>query len=251
MISNFRIFGAAIVFSMFAPLLAGVTANMEAKAAMPAAEAKNRTLRLSATGSVKTRPDSADITVGVISDAETARGALDENNVAMAKIVAELKQKGIEERDIQTTNFSVHPKYQHFKDGKPSVIAGYRVANSLRITVRDLTKLGEVLDKVVSLGSNQIGGISFSVSDTAALMDKARKEAMANARHKAELYAEAANAGLGRVLKIEEVAFEQGPRPTFRTLRSEAKAAEVPIESGTAELQVRVTVVWELTDKVE
>lgn len=248
MISHLRKFGAVIIITSAAVAFVGTgIAPTEA-----ATESMNRTISLSATGSVKTRPDAADITVGVISEAETARGALDENNVAMGKIVAELKQKGIEERDIQTTNFAVHPKYQHFQDGKPSVIAGYRVANSVRITVRDLSKLGEVLDKVVSLGSNQIGGVSFTVSEPSELMDEARKRAMATARRKAELYAKAANATLGRVLKIEEVTFQPGPpRPMFTAMRAEAKSSEVPIESGEAEVQVRVSVVWELTDKAE
>ncbi len=209
---------------------------------------ENRTLSLSAVGTIKARPDMAHISIGVVSEAETARGALDENTASMTNVVAELKGKGVEERDIQTTNFAVHPQYQHFKDGRPSVISGYRVVNSLSITVRDISRLGEVLDTVVTLGANQIGGISFSVSEPAQLMDDARKAAMADARRKAELYADAARVSLGRVLKLQEETTDQGPRPMFRAMRTEA-AADVPIEAGETELRVQITVVWELVDR--
>jgi uncharacterized protein YggE len=207
-----------------------------------------RTLSLSAVGSVKTRPDTAHISIGVVSEAETARSALDANTASMTNVVAELKAKDVAERDIQTTNFAVHPQYQHFKDGRPSVISGYRVINSVSITVRDISRLGEVLDTVVTLGSNQIGGIGFSVSEPAQLMDDARRAAMEDARRKAELYVEAAQVGLGRVLKLQEETADQGPRVMFRA-RAEAISADVPIEAGETELQVRITVVWELIDR--
>lgn len=231
----------ALVFSMAA-------SAENAPAAAGSTDAEKRTLALSATGTVNVRPDTAHITVGVVSEAENARTALDENNQSMTNIVDALKEKGIASRDIETTSFAVHPRYQHFKDGKPSVVAGYRVVNSVRITVRDIARLGEILDKVVSFGSNQIGGISFSVSETDALMDKARKRAIAAARERAQLYADAAGTGIGKVLKIEEVNTDSGPEPRFRAMATKSEA-EVPIESGEAEISVRVNVVWALVDK--
>ena len=87
----------------------------------------------------------------------------------------------MEKKDIQTTNFSVRPKYQHFKDGQPPQIIGYQVVNSLRITVRNLEKLGAVLDKVVTLGSNKIDNINFYIDESAELFDEARKLAIARA----------------------------------------------------------------------
>ncbi len=217
-------------------------------AAAQSAEEGQRTLSLSATGTVSVRPDTAHITLGVVSEAENARTAMDNNNTAMANVIEALKQKEIAGRDIQTTNFAVHPRYQHFDDGKPSVISGYRVVNSIRITVRDIGRLGEVLDKVVGLGSNQIGGISFSVSEPETLMDKARKQAIATARDRADLYAQAAGTSVGRVLKIEEVNANNVPEPRFRAMAVKAES-DVPIEAGETEIKVRVRVVWALTDK--
>ncbi len=230
-------------------LLFSLTAVTEpSRAAAQSIDAEQRTLSLSATGSVNVRPDTAHITVGVVSEAESARGALDDNNAAMATVIEALKERDIASEDIQTTNFSVHPRYQHFDDGKPSVISGYRVVNSIRITVREIGRLGEVLDKVVSFGSNQIGGISFSVSEPAALMDKARVQAIETARARAELYAQAAGTSVGEVLKIEEVNMDGAPEPRFRAMTAQAEG-DVPIEAGETEIKVRVRVVWALTDQ--
>lgn len=215
----------------------------------PAAAAEKdaaRTISLSGMGSAKGSPDTAHISTGVVSEAATAREALDKNNGAMARVIDELKAQGLEPKNIQTTNFSVRPRFQHFKDGKPPVISGYRVVNSVRIKVSDLTKLGIILDKVVTLGSNQIGGIEFSVADAANLKDMARREAMADASHKAKLYAEAAGAKLGKVLKISEDFAQIQPRPAFARAALEAKAATAPIEPGEQTLQARVNVTWEL-----
>ena len=226
-------------------ILAMAPATMTESAYAGAAD--KRTLSLSATGSVNVRPDTAHITVGVVSEADNARAALDDNNKAMSEVIDALKDKDIASRDIQTTSFNVHPRYKHFKDGQPSVISGYRVVNSVRITVRDISRLGEVLDKVVSFGSNQIGGIGFSVSETDKLMDEARTRAIDAARQRAELYAKAAGTAVGEVLQIEEVTSDAGPEPRFRTLAAKSEA-EVPIEAGETEISVRVRVVWALSD---
>jgi len=236
------------LFAILALTLLSFSMTENARAEAQTADAAKRTLTLSASGSVNVRPDTAHITVGVISEADNARSALDQNNAAMAEVIDALKEKDIASRDIQTTNFAVHPRYKHFKDGQPSVISGYRVVNSVRITVRDIARLGEVLDKVVSFGSNQIGGISFSVSDTTALMDQARAKAIETARKRAQLYADAAGASIGKVLEIEEITSETGPEPRFRALAAKTEA-EVPIEAGETEISVRVRVVWSLTDR--
>lgn len=208
----------------------------------PAAD-KPRTVSVTGIGTAKARPDTAHITIGVVSEGETARAALDQNTAAMRKVVAELEAQGLADADIQTVNFSVHPKFEHPDDGKPPVIVGYRVVNSVRITVRDRDKLGAILDTAVSLGSNQIGGIEFSIAEASALEDQARRDAMADARRKAQLYAATANAALGRALTISEET-STPPRPMLARA-AEAKTA-VAIEAGEYTLQVRVQVSWEL-----
>ena len=205
---------------------------------------EKRTISLSASGEVKVEPDLASISTGVTSEGETARDALNANTKAMKAVIDGLKSGGIDARDIQTTNFSVSPRYQHFKDRRPPAITGYTVTNSVHIIVRDLKVLGGILDQVVTLGSNKIGGIQFDVSNAEELKDAARKQAVANALRKAKLYAEAAGAKVGEVLKITEQSHEISPRPSM--MRTAIKAEAAPIEAGSQTLSVRVQVTWEL-----
>ena len=123
--------------------------------AIAAESPDKRTIAVTGTGIAKARPDTASISIGVVSDGKTARAALDQNTAAMGQVSAALKKQQVEQRDIQTTDFSVRPKFQHFKDGKPPAIIGYRVVNSVRIMVRDLKNLGAILDQAVSVGDRK------------------------------------------------------------------------------------------------
>ncbi len=233
----------------FAPLLLALAFVLAMFNPATAAESSGkRMIAVTGTGIAKARADTASISIGVVSEGKTAREALDRNTAAMGQVSAALKQQKVEARDIQTVNFSVRAKFRHSKDGKPPAIVGYRVVNSVRITVRDLKNLGAILDQAVTLGSNQINGISFSVAEPAALEDLARKAAMADARHRAELYAAAANASLGKVLTITEDMTVIAPRPIFARAAIAAKSAPVPIAPGEHKLQARIRVTWELKD---
>ena len=207
-------------------------------------EPGKRTLTLSATGEVLSAPDKVDITTGVTSEGQSARAALTKNTEAMTKVVKGLKAAGVAAKDIQTTNFSVSPIYEKKSQGYASFITGYRVTNQVHITVHDTKKLGEILDKVVSLGANRINAINFGVSDPEPLKDEARKQAVANATANAKLYAEAAGIELGPVLTIAEESGVVAPR--FEAGAPMARASAVPIEAGTTTTQVRVRMSWEL-----
>lgn len=204
-----------------------------------------RTISLSASGAVKTTPDKVDISTGVTTEAKTAREALDQNTEAMTKVVEALKADGIDAKDIQTVNFSVGPVYEQKAEGKPPVVVGYRVTNQVRITLHDIKKLGAILDKVVTLGANQIDGIEFGVEEPEALKDEARKLALKNVTDNAKLYAEAAGVGLGQILSITEEESSYQPRYAPMATRMDS-AKEAPIEAGTASVEVRVRVSWEL-----
>ena len=232
-----------------APLFLALTFLITSITGGIAAElAEKRMVSVTGMGVAKARPDTANISIGVVSEGESAKEALDKNSAAMSRVIVELKGQKVGPKDIQTTNFTVRPKFQHFKDGKPPAIIGYRVVNSVRITVRDLKMLGAILDQAVSLGSNQVNGIQFSVDDAASLEDEARKKAMADARHKAELYATAGNAKLGKVLVISEDFIVSPRRPEFGRAAMSAKATTVPIEPGEQRVQARVHVSWELNN---
>ncbi|MCV0369292.1 SIMPL domain-containing protein [Filomicrobium sp.] len=227
-------FAAAVLFF-------GMTAISPSKA-----DDMKRTVTVSASASVEVDPDAASITSGVVSEAATAREALDANTKSMSNLIDGLKAAGITDKDIQTSNFSIHPRHEHNpKDGGPPKLVGYSVNNSVNVLVRDLPKLGEILDLMVSLGANQMQGMNFIVTNAETLKDDARREAIANAQRRAKLYATAAGAKVGDVVRIsEDVSSEEGgPRPMFRAAKM---ASAVPVAPGQETLEARVTVTWEL-----
>ena len=224
-----------------------VLTPLQAAPALAHDEPQKRTISLVATGAVKTTPDKVDISTGVTSEAPSAREALDKNIAAMTKVVEVLKADGIDPKDIQTTNFSVSPVYEQRPYDKPTppVVVGYRVTNQVRISLHDTGKLGAILDKVVTLGANQIDAIEFGVEEPEALKDEARKLALKNVTDNAKLYAEAAGVGLGAILTISEEESSYQPRFAPAATRMEM-SKDVPIEAGTATLEVRVSVTWEI-----
>ncbi len=204
-----------------------------------------RTVTVSASAEVAAEPDIARLSAGVASEADSAREALSRNTEAMRRLIEGLKGTGVDEKDIQTSAFNVEPRYTNPRDNRPPVISGYRVSNNVAITARDLKRLGELLDKLVTLGGNQIHGLTFDVSKAETLKDEARKQAIANALRRAKLYAAAAGAEVGAVVAIsEETGHVVSPRPVM--MGRAAMAQSVPIEAGSQMLEARVTVTWAL-----
>lgn len=220
-----------------------------------AADPRVPTMSLQGTATVKAEPDMATVTTGVTSVADTARAALDDNNKAMSKLLDLVKSVGVAAKDMQTSGFSVQPQYVYSdrKDANgytlPPKIVGYQVSNNLTVNLRELGDLGAVLDKMVSAGSNTIGGISFSVSDNDKLLDDARRAAMKNAIAKANLYADAVGVCLDRIVSISE---NGGYAPQPKLMRAMDLAAEaapsVPVASGQVGYTMTVSVDWELTN---
>ena len=200
------------------------------------------------TGEVRAKPDTAQINVGVVTEAPTAAEAVQSNSKAMEQLLQTIKQQGIEEKYIQTSGFNVSPKY-HYQprgDGGTPEIVGYTVSNQVQVTARDLSSLGEVLDKVVRAGANQIHGISFSIHDPTETMDEARRNAMKDARRKAELYAELIGAELGRPILVQETSPDM-PEPLMRGgMRMAAAEMAVPIATGEQTLSASITVTYAL-----
>jgi len=204
-----------------------------------------RTVSVSATGTAVAEPDQAAVSTGVVAEGDTARAALSANTALMAKLIDGLKAAGIAAKDIKTTSFNVSPRYQNYKDGRPATINGYQVHNQVRILVRAIDTLGQILDTAVTLGANQLGGIEFQVSGAETLKDEARKAAMANALRRARLFAASAGAEVGEVVAIAEEMAAPVNRPVVMT-RGLTSAESVPIEHGTQTLEVRVSVTWAL-----
>jgi uncharacterized protein YggE len=202
-------------------------------------------ITVSGEGVVAAVPDMASVSVGVTTQARDAAEAMTANNRAMASLFGELDKFGIAETDRQSSGFSVYPRYDQQRDGRSArEITSYVVSNQLTIRVRDIDRLGELLSAVVKSGSNQLGSLSFGNTDAADLRDEARTLAVANARHKASLYAEAAGGELGRVVSISEAGAGQ-PSPMMRAGMAMQMEA-VPVAAGENEYRAVVNVVFEL-----
>ena len=207
---------------------------------------------VSGEGSVDLEPDMALLTLTVTREAETARAALDANSQAMNEVLTTLQDEGIEPRDLQTSGFSIQPKYVYPPpksqgDREPPRIAGYTVRNTLSVRVRDISKVGQVLDKSVTLGVNEGGNIMFTNDDPSAAITQARIEAMKDAMSKANTLAEAAAVKVGRLLEISEQSFTPRPMPMARAEMSMARSVDaVPVSAGENTYRVTVNVSFEI-----
>ncbi|MGR9436336.1 SIMPL domain-containing protein [Rhizobium leguminosarum] len=216
-----------------------------------AQEMKPREPVISVTGDGESSvaPDMAIVNFAVVKQAKTAREALDENNKAMNDVLAALKSGGIAERDLQTSGFSIQPQFNYPQpvDGQqqqPQLI-GYQTINSVTVRLRDLAKLGAVIDQSVSLGINQGGDIQFTNDKPDAAIEEARKNAVAEAVKKAKTLSEAAGVKLGRIIEISENVPRAMPQPVYRaTMMKEASDAAVPVQSGENNYNVSVTVTF-------
>jgi uncharacterized protein YggE len=222
-----------------------------------------RTISVRGTGTISAKPDVAHIEAGVMSEAPTAQKALAANNEAMTRLFQILKERGIAEKDIQTSQLQVSPQYSQPQPPRPLPggpnapvaeagefiprVIGYRVDNIVSITSRRVATLGDVLDALVEAGANQIHGIRFEVDEPKKLLVEARKRAMIDAREKADVLAGEAGVVVGHPLKIEE---QEGGSPViFSPGRAKLMAASaMPVAAGENEMSISVSVVYELKD---
>lgn len=224
-------------------IIVAVLALITAFAVSPAFAEESKLVRsisVSGHGEVRVVPDTATVTIGVVSSAATAREALDANNTAMTALMAALQKAGIDARDMTTSNFSVGPRYDYNNAAQPPKLLGYDVNNSVTVVARKIDDLGGLLDVAVSSGSNQINGVAFSVSKPDAALVEARKLAVADARQKAEIYAMAGNFKLGHILSLSE-GVDVAP-PPYLAQKARAADAAVPIAQGEQALSVDVNV---------
>ncbi len=206
-----------------------------------------RTISLTGHGEVHVAPDLAIVTMGVISSAVTAQEALAANTKTMTDLMGALKAANIEAKDIQTSNFSVNPRYDYGQNnGQPPKLAGYDVSNNVAVIVHKLDGIGDLLDKAVTSGSNQINGISFSVANPQVAMDEARKEAVKDAKRKAELYVAATSVSLGNVISLSEGGGNYQPPMPMQSKMMAADSSPVPIAQGEQVISVDVNISWEV-----
>ncbi len=197
-------------------------------------------------------PDMAILSLTVTRVADTAQAALAANSSAMREVIDALKADGLADRDIQTTDFSIFPRYsqpdpnrQGTSEQQPQII-GYQVSNGVTLRVRDIAKLGTILDRSVTLGVNQGGQITFTNADPEKAVEEARRKAVTDAMAKARVLAEAAGLALGPVTSISENSLQPEPLPPMRAMAMAKEVAPVPIAGGENTYAVTVEMRFDL-----
>ena len=206
-----------------------------------------RFIEVTGQASVDAIPDFARITLGVTSQGKDAREALAANSKAVNALIDLMKSEGIAAADIQTASFSLSPNMTNSSAGSetPRKIVGYSVSNMVSVTARNIAKLGSLIDQAVSAGANAMYGVAYGENNPGALMDAARPHAVDDARRKAEIFAKAGGARLGRLLSLTEDGGAT-PMPMARVYARMGDAPP-PIEPGSDRLTVNVTARFELT----
>lgn len=207
-------------------------------------------LQANGSGEVMVVPDIAIVTIGVTSQAPEASAALAANSADLTRAIAAIRAAGIAEKDIATSGFSIDPVYQQAADrpsDRPPEIVGYRVDNQVRVTVRDIARSGGLLDQVVTAGANRVSGIAFDISDSKAAAEQAIRAAIADARAKGELMADAAGLRLVRILSLN-AGDNGGPRPAMAFDMAE-RAKAVPVMPGERSVSANAQIVWEVAPK--
>jgi uncharacterized protein YggE len=199
---------------------------------------------VTADGTASGTPDTAIVQLGVRTRAGSANEALDLANQKATDLLAALDFGGVEKEDITTTNVFVYPQYGN--DGRQ--ITGYEAGNTVSVKIRDIENAGTIIDATAGVVGDEIvlEGVSFTIDDTGPLREAAREDALTNARSQAEQLASASGLSLGEIVSIVEGSVPQIPVFRAEEMAADAAGGSVPLEPGQQELNLAVTVVYEL-----
>jgi len=242
------ILGAATV------LLVAAVLTVELAMVVPAVQAggpsgtvapeEQNAISVTGEGRVFAEPDMAEIIIGVESRAPTAQEAASQNSQDMNQVMAVIEGMGIAEEDIQTVDYSIRAEMDYRDDEGPQVV-GYVVDNAVRVKIRDLDLVGDLLDQVTEAGANNIYGITFTIEDPRPFQEQAREMAVSEARSKAQQLAEAADVRLGDLLSLSEY-LVGGPVYVERAAAEGLGGGALPISPGQLEIAIQVQMSYEI-----
>ena len=203
-------------------------------------------LSVSTTAEASRTPDIATLSTGVVTQAADANAAMRDNATQMDKVMAALRAAGIAPRDIQTSGINLNPQYR-YAENQPPAIVGYQASNTVNVKVRELARLGKVLDALVAQGANQINGPSFGIDQPEAALEEARLAAVKKAQAQAQTYARALGLQVKRIVSISEGgAGQPGPMPVMRMMAAAPMEKDTAISPGESSVSVSVEMVFEL-----
>ena len=214
------------------------------------AEVKN-TISVSGTGEIWAKPDLALIDFSVVGEKKTVIEAMAENTKKMNSVIEAIKSQGVEEKDLKTTNFSISPRYEWYEKSEiypagKRVLVGYEVNQTLQVKIRDLTKIGNIIQVATEAGANQVGDLRFMIDKQDELKSQARKEAIEKAKVMAKEIAGQLGVKLVKITNFSENATAPIPYPYFME-RAMSGGAETPqIQTGENKIEVQVSITYEI-----
>ena len=230
----------ATLLAAFAMTAAPATALAQAA---PASD--GTLLSVSSRAEARKAPDIATFSAGVVTQAADGNAALRQNAEQMNRVLAAIKAAGVADKDVQTSGISLNPQYR-YEENQPPRITGYQASNTVNVKLREVAKMGKVLDALVASGANQVNGPSFGIDDPEPLYDRARLDALKAARARAETYAGALGVRVRRIVSISEGgAAMPSPMPRMAMMKAEAYDS-TPVAAGESSVPVNLDVVFEL-----
>jgi uncharacterized protein YggE len=228
--------GAAVLAALAVLLSACTTAGGSAQ----------RTISVTGTGTARLTPDIGIITLGVQTQADQVARAVQDNNARSSRVMEAIKEAGVAAGDVQTSNFSVSSQLTYDTLGNPTGEVNYFVSNTVTITLREISKLGDLLQSALENGANSVQNVTYSVEDPSEALDKARLEAIQDAQAQAAQLATAAGAQLGPIFSLNEYSPIPGPFYAAPTFGKGGGGGGVPTSPGTLEYQVQMYIVYTL-----
>src|SRR5215216_465069 len=218
--------------------------------AQTAADPSKRVTRVTVGGDsiVQAQPDTAILTISVVTQGKRALDAQQENATRTEAVVRALKTAAGTGAEVKTSGYSLQPQ-RMYREGQPPTITGYEARNSVTVTTSELPKLGNIIDAAAQAGANDVAGIAFTLRQDRPARDQALKEATREAMAKAQVIAQALGGRVVRIVEVQEEGFQQPPVPVYQTegfLASAKSAVATPIEVGSLEISSRVQVIAEV-----
>ena len=225
--------------------------NMQEYNYIGQADKMERTIYVDATAKVVAKPDIAVTTMGMVNEGKTVQEAQTANNDVMNKMTTKLKEMGIDEKDIQTSNYSIYPLYD-YTDEAGRVLRGYEVRQDVTVKIRDLSKANGVLSLAGELGANNISGLQFTIDDPEVYKNEARQEALKKLAEKAQTLSQSLGIRLGKVVSYNEYAGDNTPyvnvmkESAMYGLGGATDQSVSSVESGSTEVNMTVSVTFQI-----
>ena len=222
---------------------------LEQGVATPGPDDARRMTQVRVTGDsiIQAQPDTAILTISVVTQNRQAIEAQQENATKTDAVVRAVKAAAGAGAEVKTSGYSLQPQ-RVYKENQPPTIIGYEVRNSVTVTMSDLTKVGTVIDAAAQAGSNDVAGVAFTLRQDRQARDRALSEATREAMSKAQVIAQALGGRVRRVIEVQEEGFQRPPQPLYRMEAMAAQTGNVatPIEVGTLEITSRVQLIAEV-----